>query len=282
MIRPSRAPEPDAASRHYDELDPFYRSLWGEHLHHGLWTTGRESPEVAARALVDALVQRAGIRPGDRVCDVGSGYGAVARQLAGRGLRVTGLTISPVQHRHALEQAHPGGDPVPRLLLRDWLENGLGDASFDAVLAIESLSHMPDPARALAEAYRVLRPGGRLVAAVWLAAESPRSWEVRHLLRPICDEGRLSGLPAPSDYGRWVASAGFVSPSLEDLSARVARTWSISAGRLVGAMLRPSSWRYLLDRRHRERRFALSVLRLLVAYRTGAMRYGVLRAEKPV
>lgn len=277
MIRPHTTPTPDAVARHYDELDPFYRSLWGEHLHHGYWVTGRESPREATLALVDQVVERAGIRAGDAVCDIGSGYGAVARVLAERGAVVTGLTVSPAQYRHAVRMATPG----TRFLLRDWLENRLSDGRFDAVIAVESLSHMADPARAVAEAFRVLRPGGRFMACVWLASPSPQSWEVRHLLRPICEEGRLPGLPDARDHRAWADRAGFEAVVLEDVSSRVARTWTVSARRLAAALLRPSSWRYLSDPRNTERRFALSVLRLLVGFRTGAVRYAILSARRP-
>lgn len=288
MIRPTRPQGRRAIARHYDELDPFYRALWGEHLHHGLWTTGFESPEEAAIALVDEVARRARIGPGSEVCDVGSGYGAVARRLGRKGARVTGLTVSPAQFWYAT--AVPSHDPetgngrgtdrAPRFLLGDWLENDLPDNAFDAVIAIESLSHMADPARAVAEAARVLRPGGRLVACVWLAAETPRRWEVRHLLRPICDEGRLPGLPAPSDYGAWLAGAGLVDAGLDDVSHQVARTWEVVARRVAGAVLSPATWRYLLDPRSTERAFALSVLRLLVGFRTGAVRYAIVTARK--
>lgn len=291
-IRPARPPDQDAIARHYDELDPFYRALWGEHLHHGLWTTGEESPAEAALALVHEVARRAGIEPGHHVCDVGCGYGAVARVLVRSGATVTGLTVSGAQHRYAeagddagvqdaQAQDARGRVRAPRFLLRDWLENRLPDEEFDAVLAIESLAHMPDSGRAVAEAFRVLRPGGRFAACVWMAAESPRRWEVRHLLRPICDEGRLPGLPAPSDYGRWLAEAGFRDADLDDVSHRVARTWAVCALRLGRAALRPAAWRYLLDGRNTERAFARTVLRLLVGYRTGAVRYGILTATKP-
>jgi tocopherol O-methyltransferase len=321
LIRSSRPADPHGVARHYDELDPFYRALWGEHLHHGLWTTGRETPARAALALVDEVLRRARVRPGAAVCDVGCGYGAVTRVLAERGMEATGLTISRAQYDHAQVSAGTVGPaarpsrpamespseelvgtahqqflqtawegpgpaepprPTPRFLLRDWLDNRLPDAGFDAVLAIESLSHMADPVRAVAEAARVLKPGGRFVACVWLTGPSPRRWEIRHLLRPICDEGRLTGLPHGADHIEWARGAGLVEVDLEDVSDRVARTWRVCAIRLGRALARRDAWRYLMDRENTERTFALTVFRLLVAYRTGAMRYGILTATKPV
>ena len=101
MIFPREIVTSRQVSGHYDDLDALYREIWGEHLHHGLWTTGRESAEAAVVALVARVADAAAIRPGDRVCDVGCGYGATSRWLAeNRGARVTGLTISERQHAH--------------------------------------------------------------------------------------------------------------------------------------------------------------------------------------
>lgn len=269
----------DPVAHHYDELDPFYRALWGEHLHHGLWTTGAETPEEAAMALVEEVGRRGGIGPGTRVCDIGCGYGAPARVLRRHGAEVTGLTLSPAQHRHATTARPP--DPGLRLLLRDWLHNGLPPETFDCAVAIESLSHMADPDRAVTEAFRVLRPGGRLVACVWLAGDALRPWQQRHLVAPIVDEGRLAELPTAGQVRDRLGTAGFVDVALEDVTQRVARTWWTCARRVAAAAAHPSSLRYLLDRRNTERRFALSVLRIAAAYRVGAMRYGLVTATRP-
>lgn len=86
----TRANVAATVARHYDELDAFYRDVWGEHVHHGLWRTGDESPLEAAEQLVDHVATAVGLQRGDHVIDVGAGYGGTARRLAARfGARVT-------------------------------------------------------------------------------------------------------------------------------------------------------------------------------------------------
>src|SRR6516165_5194994 len=103
MITPTAEPDATAVAAHYDDLDRFYREIWGEHVHHGLWTETRATPEEAAHRLIEAVADQARIKAGDLVCDVGCGYGATARVLArDYGARVTALTISEAQHEYAL------------------------------------------------------------------------------------------------------------------------------------------------------------------------------------
>ena len=82
-----------AVASHYDELDHFYRDVWGDHVHHGLWLRGDESRECAVEQLAELVAENAQIGPGVRVCDIGCGYGATARLMAARGAEVTALTI---------------------------------------------------------------------------------------------------------------------------------------------------------------------------------------------
>ena len=129
---------------------------------------------------------------------------------------------------------------------------------------------MADKQRFFAEACRVLEPGGRLVVCAWLARDDPRPWEVRWLLEPICREGRL---PSMGDEARLPSSRasrgprrsrlrGPQRPGPADLVAlRAAGRWQ--------ARDRPRYRRFLLDRGAADRVFALTLLRLLLAYRTG-------------
>ncbi len=273
-------PTTDAVGHHYDELDRFYREVWGEHVHHGLWITGHESPQTAALQLLDRVAEQARIRPGNRVCDVGCGYGATARWLTRRfDAEVTGLTVSGEQYRYAEAQSAAEG---PTYRLQDWLANDLPRDAFDRVLFIESLSHMADQRKALREAARVLRPGGRLAIAAWMTDAWPRRWMRRYLIEPICREGQLARMPAATDVQRGILEAGLALDAFDDLSDQVQQTWDIVIRRVVGGVLRkPSYRRYLMDRMQQNRRFALTLIRLWIGYRVGAVRYGLFAAHKP-
>jgi len=277
MIEP-RIPQTGAdVAGHYDELDAVYREIWGEHVHHGLWRSGRESVAEATDALSDLVAERLGARSGDRLADIGCGYGATAARFAERlGVSVTGFTLSEEQARVA--RARPG---ALTFHVRDWLANGMADASLDHCYAIESTEHMADKAGLFREAARVLKPGGRFVVCAWLSEDAPSKWEVRHLLEPICREGRLPGMGTRGEYEEWAAAAGFRTVRYEDISREVRRTWGIVTRRVAGRVLTTGRYRrLLLSRQTRNRSFALSLPRLILAYRTGAMRYGVFTFEK--
>jgi tocopherol O-methyltransferase len=267
-----------AVAEHYDELDQFYRDVWGDHVHHGLWLRGNESHGEATLQLVRHVAAQARIGRGTRVCDIGCGYGATARMLAAEyGAQVTGVTVSPAQFRYAESQVAQGVSMV----LGDWLRNPLEDGSFDAAFAIESSEHMPDLEEFFRQAARVLRPGGRLVVCSWLAHPRASATQRKLLLEPICREGRMPQIGSFAEYRRMFEEAGFAVEREEDASNAVKRTWPVCAGRFAARLLRePRYARFLMNRHKRNRVFGLTIFRIWLAFETGALRYGILTGVK--
>jgi len=99
--------------------------------------------------------------PGHHTLDLGCGEGRVTRDLKQRGHRVTGIDTSPTLLRYAKE-----ADPEAAYELADAAHLPFSDASFDLVVAYNSLMDVSDMPGAVREAARVLEPGGRLCAVV--------------------------------------------------------------------------------------------------------------------
>lgn len=128
---------------------------------------------VIFRANASRLVSLAGIGAGDRVLDVATGTGIVARTVADRvgpTGRVVGLDINPAM----LATARAAADgTVPTI---EWRAGDVGalpfdDEAFDAVLCQEAVQFLPDRAAAIAEMRRVVRPGGRVAFSVFRALD---------------------------------------------------------------------------------------------------------------
>jgi tocopherol O-methyltransferase len=276
----SEQPVSDAAiADHYDELDPFYRDIWGQHVHHGLWLNGNETSEEAVRKLVELVAQKADLRRDERVIDIGCGYGASARLLAENyGAAVTAITMSAVQYAFAQSTA-----PSPGLtyILGNWYSLEFPSDSFDLAIAIESGEHMPDKVEFARRAHRVLRPGGRFVLCAWLSADRVSKWQTDFLMKPICNGGRIPNIATGQEYIDAITEAGFQSAGSQDLTGRVKRTWSIAIRRFVERIFHDRRYRSLLfDRSIKNRIFALTVVQIWLAYQVGALRYRIFRFDK--
>jgi ubiquinone/menaquinone biosynthesis C-methylase UbiE len=111
------------------------------------------------------IATRAGLEPGMRVLDAGCGALGPAVDIARAvtDLEIEGVTVSAAQATEGERVVHQAGlEGRVRVHVGDYHVLPFEDASFDAVLFLESAGYSPDPLRAFLEARRVLRPGGRL------------------------------------------------------------------------------------------------------------------------
>lgn len=260
-------------AHHYDELDVFYRELWGSHLHHGLWETGNESKEEAVVNMSLKVLRTLEDLSGKHLIDIGCGYGETTRLAAKVGAgKVTGITLSQKQAQFA--QKETTGSTVD-FILGDWTQNSFSDSAFDGGFSIECFSHVNDKLKFFREVKRTLKTGSVFTLTAWLAGENVSSRQKKYLLRPICEEGRLPSLLSKDEIIRCALNEGLSFHSFEDLSEKVMRTWVISISEVLKLIRTKRGLSYFLNSKSKEKLFALTVFRIWWAYRTQCFKYGL-------
>jgi len=137
----------------WDKASPYYQAFWQEQL----------------KPAQDLLFEMAELRPGETVLDIACGTGLVSfralKEIADGTLLGTDISDKMVGLASAV--AAKNGETRVRFERMDAEELTLDDGSFDVTLCALGLMYMPAPLKALEEMYRVLKPGGRAIAAVW-------------------------------------------------------------------------------------------------------------------
>jgi tocopherol O-methyltransferase len=268
----------DVIRSHYDLATPFYRLLWGPHLHHGLWD-GLESPAVAQQKLTETLLREAGLKRGERVLDIGCGMGGSSIHLAKAwDCDVVGITLSPVQRLWGSTTARwHGVSRRTRFLVADAETVEFAPQSFDLAWSIECTEHLFDKAAFFRRVAQWLKPGGRAAICAWQAGNGPLSDEAQRQVFDVCEGFLCPSLGSQDDYRGWFADAGLRVERCHDWTDRVSRTWEICLRRVERSKVR---WlAKLIDRN--QHLFLERFQTILRAYRTGAMTYGCWIASKP-
>ncbi len=143
------------------------------------------------RAGFEAAFAHCGVGPGTDVLDAGCGAGMAAQIAAARGARVSGFDAADALLAIARTRV-PAGD----FRLADLEAVPFEDDRFDLVTGFNSFQFASDPARALAEARRVARPGGRVVVMTWGRPEGMEAAAIVSALRPLLPPP-TPGAPGP-------------------------------------------------------------------------------------
>jgi MPBQ/MSBQ methyltransferase len=224
---------PIGLEQYYSEAGPDYAAWSREfNMHFGYYRAGinplsRETmleqmnAEVLARLKLDGIAE-------PRLLDLGCGLGATLRSFARRLPRawLLGITRVPwqVENARALNHAAGCGERV-RVVEGDYEETVLPSASYDGVYALESSCHAhgADKGVLLAEAHRLLRPGGRLVVADgFLARDRLVNALQQRIYRKLCECWVIEQLAQLALFRARLEALGFSEINVENLQMRVA------------------------------------------------------------
>ena len=259
-----------------DDAEAYYTTIWGgENINIGLY-----GPDADVVAASERAVERLGqhLEPLDtahRVLDLGSGYGGTARFLARRyGCRVLGLNLSEVENQRARRlNTEQGLQSQVDIVDGNFESVEAPDGSFDAVCSQDAILHSGERAKVVAEAARVLKPGGVFAFSDIMQSDTCPAG----VLEPILERIHLTSLGEPATYRQAARRSGLVEEDFEELTphmsthyARILHETEAREGQLRGRVSRE----YL-------QRMKQGLARWVDGGRKGYLAWGMFRFRKP-
>jgi len=179
-----------------------------------LWP--HDQDHFGGTSATDALVRQAGIAKGMHVVDFCAGLGGTVRYLAHcYDVTVTGIELTPSRVAGAQQLMNLVGlQDRARVIQGDVMDVELDDECADMVISQEALCHVPDLHRTMAEAFRILKKGGRLAFTSWIA-DRPLSEADAQLM---WDGMAIQPVQSIAGYRCLVEAAGFRQVSTTDLT----------------------------------------------------------------
>lgn len=213
----------DIARATYDNpgADWFYSRIWGgEDIHIGMYAEPGESIAVASHRTMEQMVAKVEQEHVEDIVDLGSGYAGASRFLRQHfDAEVLAVNVSPEQNERAraLNRKHHLAEAIT-VIEGSYTDVPTQDESFDLAWSQDAFLHSDRRDVAIAEAARVLRPGGELLFTDPMSADGTAVED----LVPVLDRLHLPSLGSPARYRAHAEAAGLVEVEFEDHTDQVA------------------------------------------------------------
>jgi tocopherol O-methyltransferase len=217
---------------YYKATEHAYKDSWDLNkslaIHYGYWDESVKSFPQSLIRMNEVMAEMAAIQPTDKVLDAGCGVGGssifIARTI---GAKVTGITLSERQVEQARKNATAHAvDQLADFKVMNYCATDFADESFDVIWGCESICYADNKETFIREAWRLLKPGGRLVVADGFVTSFANN--DNPVIRRWLDGWQVNYLETPGRFSVFMEKTGFTGIQYRDIS----REASHSAGRL--------------------------------------------------
>lgn len=216
--------------KYYDHTRSDYRVAWDDSpmpaVHFGYYITHTEKHVDALMNTNKVLADRVNIKPDEKVLDAGCGKGGSSFWLAThRDVEAVGITpvLSQIEDCRTQAQYLNLTDKTT-FVQADYCNTPFDDQSFDVVWACESLCHAQDKSKFYTEAFRLLKPGGRIIIAEYVRNERPLKEDQEHLLKSWLNRWAIKDIDTESEHYNYASASGFKHISIEDVTRNMEKS----------------------------------------------------------
>jgi tocopherol O-methyltransferase len=191
---------------YYDSTKREYKIIWKNKdnlgIHFGYYDDDNKDHNSAILNINRKIAEIASITAKDKVLDAGCGVGGTAIWLAENiNCYSVGVTIVPWQYEKGQDLIIQKqlSDKV-KIIIGDYADTGLDSNSFTVVIGLESIVHAEDKLTVVREAYRLLKPGGRLVVCEYMLTNDRMSMFDTNLIKEWLDGWSMPSLLSQKQY----------------------------------------------------------------------------------